>query len=76
MNAAALAEVVHGQNVRMLKVGDGARLLLKAAHEFWAGGEFFGQHFHRHVAIHRRVVGFVHRSHTALPDLADDAIGA
>jgi hypothetical protein len=55
----------------MLEPGDDLGLALEAHQEAGIFAERRMQHLERHVAVERRVVGFVNRRHAPLPKLFD-----
>ena len=66
--AVGLADLVDGDDVRMVERGGGARLLLEAAHASRLLGELRRQHFERHLAAELGVLRQVDFAHPALPD--------
>src|SRR5438445_10727103 len=50
------------------------RLALEADQCLWVSGDFFGQKLESNEAMQPRVLGFIHHTHTAAPELLDDAV--
>jgi len=71
---AFLAKVVDGQDVGVIEPSDGLGLTGEAHSKARLVGKVGWQHLEGHVAIQRRLVGFVHRGHAPLANLLDDAI--
>ena len=72
---ALAAEVVDGQDVRMIEHPRGARLLLETPQGVGIVREAARQHLHRDVAAEARVVRAIDLAHPPGPDCIDDAIG-
>ncbi|HEV8702079.1 MAG TPA: hypothetical protein VGV60_12470 [Candidatus Polarisedimenticolia bacterium] len=67
--------VEHGQDVRVVELPHGARLLLEAAQPLGIGHERGRQDLHRHVTRQAGVAGAIHLSHPAGADGAEDFVG-
>jgi hypothetical protein len=74
--AAGLADLVDGDDVRVVEGGGGARLQLEARHAVGVGGERAGEELERDAAAEALVHGEVDLAHPAAPDLALDAVVA
>src|SRR5713101_6349189 len=73
-DAALVAEVVDGEDVRVAEPRDRQSLLLEALAVFLLLGEELGQYLDRHVAVERGVVRLVDGGHAAAPNALDDAV--
>ena len=58
----------------MVEGGGGARFALEALERLAIARKLLGQKLQRHAAAQARVFGFVDHTHTAAPELLDDAI--
>src|SRR6185312_6169303 len=67
--AILLAKIVYRQNMRMIKLGNGARLADEALHKGGVFGIGSGQYLDSDETIQRRLIGFIHRRHTTLANL-------
>ena len=74
--AVDLAEVVDGDDVRLVQAGRQARLAPEAGLERLVAGEVVGQHLQRDLALTDGVVGAVDLAHAAAADQLDEAIAA
>ena len=63
-----LAAVDHGHDIRMLELGDRARLPLEALDEVVVLVVLLVEELQRDVALEERVMGPVHAGHAAVPD--------
>ncbi len=72
--AAFLAEVVNGQDVRMGQFGDGLRFAGEALGEALFVGEIGGQHLDRHVAVQGWLIGLVYRGHPSFANLFQNPV--
>ena len=75
LDAVLLTDVIQGTDVRMIDLGDGARLAGKA---LGPGGRARAgrQHLERHGAIEARIAGAIHLPHSAGAKRAGDFISA
>ena len=71
-HALLLAEVVDGDDVRVVQLGRGLGLALEADARALVGAELAGDDLDRHLAAEHGVEGPEHLSHGALAELADD----
>ena len=69
-------EIVDGEDVRVIELGDGLGLALETREPIGVGGHRLRQHLDRHIAIEPLVVRAVDHAHPALADLLDDAVVA
>jgi hypothetical protein len=69
-----LAEVVDGDDVRVVEPRRRLRLVPEALPEVGVGGERGRDRLDRHVPVEQRVVGPVHLAHRTLADLLDDTV--
>ena len=69
-----LAEIVDGDDRRMVDRCRRARLLEEARGEHGVGREIAAQHLHREQAIERDVTDLVDRAHAALAERRDDLV--
>ena len=65
---AFVADIVDGQDVRMVEHARGARFLLEAPQSVRVGGEIAGEDLDGHVALQARVLRAVHLAHAARAD--------
>jgi hypothetical protein len=70
------ADVVNGEDVRMIQRGGGVRLLLEACVPAGVGGDGRGQDLQRHVAAQPCIASAVHLSHPAGSERRDDFVRA
>src|SRR5207245_139324 len=69
-----LTDVVNRANILMIQSRRRLRLALEADQCLWVSGDFFGQKLEGNEAMQPRVLGFIHHTHTAAPELLDDAV--
>ena len=74
--AVVLADVVDGQNVRMVQRGGGARLLLEASQTLGIPGERGRQHFDGHVAAQAGIAHTIDFAHPARPEQSEHFVRA
>ena len=70
------AEIVDGENVRMIELAGGAGFLFEAAQAFGIFREGTGENFYRDVAAELRIARAIDFTHSAGADLGDDFVGA
>ena len=70
--AVVFADVVDGQDIRMVERSRGSRLVFEPAQAVGVAAHRIGQDLDRDVAVEPIVVGAVDQSHTALADFLDD----
>ena len=76
MHALGFADVVDGDDIRMIESGDGAGLLLEAAEAIGVVGERRGKSFEGNVAEEASVACAVDLTHAAGANEGDDFVGA
>ncbi len=69
-----LTDVVNRANILMIQSRRRLRLALEAGQCLRVSGDFFGQKLESNEAMQPRVLGFIHHTHTAAPELLDDAV--
>src|SRR5207253_3163435 len=69
-----LTDVVNRANILMIQSRRRLRLALEAGQCLRVSGDFFGQKLEGNEAMQPRVLGFIHHTHTAAPELLDDAV--
>src|SRR5918993_4880501 len=74
-HAVAFPVIEDRQDVRMLQLGNDARLLLEARRKFLALRKLAWQDLDRYITVDRGLVGFVYSCHSASANLIDNAIG-
>jgi hypothetical protein len=75
-STARFADVVNGENVRVIERCDRARFLLETPQAFGVAGKRFGQNFEGYFAAETRVAGAINFAHSAGADGRDDFVGA
>lgn len=70
-----LADVMNGENVRMIQCGHCPRLLLKAAQAIRFRGERTGKNFQRDFASQACVLCAIHLAHAARAERRLDLVG-
>src|SRR5262249_37939877 len=68
------ADLVNGNDVRMIERGGGARLLAEAMDALGIFGEMRRQQFERDLTAQPRVARQIHLAHSSARDLADQVI--
>ena len=69
-----LTDIVNRANILMIQSRRRLRLALEAGQCLRVSGDFFGQKLEGNEAMQPRVLGFIHHTHTAAPELLDDAV--
>jgi hypothetical protein len=72
--AAGFADVVNGENVRVIQRGDGAGLLFETAQALSVARERFRKDLQRHFAAETRVARAIHFAHAAGADQRNDFV--
>ena len=71
-----VADLVDGDDVRMIQRGDGARFLFEAADRVAVAGQPVAEELDRHLAAEPGVVREIDLAHAAAADEGQDLIGA
>src|SRR5690606_27589756 len=74
VDAGVAADIVDGDQVRMLQLGGDPALAEEAAGELAVGRQRRRHHLQRHLAVERFLHGQEHRGHAALADRPDDPV--
>ena len=72
----SVADVEHGEQIRMGDGGGGARLLLEPSQPIGVARKADGQHLHGHVAAQPHVVRAIHVAHAAAAERRHDFVRA
>jgi len=74
--AVRLAEIVDGQDVRVVQGRSGARFVEEPLATLGVVGELGRQHLHRELPPQRRILGEIDAPHPALAERSEDAVTA
>ncbi len=76
VRAVALADIVHGADVRVIERRDRPCLATEPRQSFRVGGKLLGENLDGHPAPQASVLGEVHLPHAAGAERFDDLVGA